>query len=110
MPMIYEMRRYQVLPGRMPAMLKRFETRTLKIWERLGIRQVGFWTNVVGPSSLELFYILAWADMAEREAKWDAFVADPEWHEAVATSEKDGPIVRNVENSFMRTTAFSAMR
>jgi hypothetical protein len=48
--------------------------------------------------------------MAEREAKWDAFVADPEWHEAVATSEKDGPIVRNVENSFMRTTAFSAMR
>jgi hypothetical protein len=107
--MIHEMRRYRVLPGRMPAMLKRFETRTLKIWERLGIRQVGFWTTVVGPCHLELFYILEWTDMAEREAKWNAFMADKEWLEAWAESERDGPIVANVENAIMKSTAFSAM-
>jgi hypothetical protein len=33
MPMIYETRVYRCLPGRLPALLKRFETITLKLWE-----------------------------------------------------------------------------
>ena len=45
--MIYELRTYHALPGRLPALLKRFETRTVKIWERLGIRQLGFWRTTV---------------------------------------------------------------
>ena len=36
--MIYELRIYRALPGRMPALLERFETNTLKIWERTGNR------------------------------------------------------------------------
>ncbi len=35
--MIHELRIYHCLPGRLPALLKRFETRTLKIWEKHGI-------------------------------------------------------------------------
>lgn len=65
--MIYELRIYRALPGRMPALLKRFETRTLKIWERLGIRQGGFWTTLIGPSHLELIYMLVWEPMDERQ-------------------------------------------
>ena len=37
--MIYELRVYSCLPGRLPALLKRFEGATLKIWEKHGIRQ-----------------------------------------------------------------------
>ena len=47
--MIYELRIYHCVPGRLPAVMKRFETITLKIWERHGIRQAGFWTTFVGP-------------------------------------------------------------
>jgi len=72
--MIYELRTYHTLPGRMPALLKRFETRTLKIWERMGIRQLGFWRTTVGPSHLELVYILVWDSLAERERINFAFV------------------------------------
>jgi hypothetical protein len=108
--MIYELRLYRVLPGRMPALLKRFQTRTLKIWERFGIRQVGFWTTVVGPSHLELTYLLEWESMAERERLWDAFAADPEWLEALAESERDGLIVANAENRLLRPTAFSKLQ
>ena len=108
--MIYEMRRYRAMPGRLPALLKRFETRTLKIWDRMGIRQNGFWTTVIGPSHLELFYILVWDSMEERQRKWDAFMADPEWIEALAQSERDGIIVANAENSFMRPTSFSSLQ
>ena len=108
--MIHELRVYRVLPGRMPALLKRFETKTLKIWERFGIRQAGFWTTTIGASHLEMVYLLEWKSLAEREEKWDAFATDPEWLEALAESEKDGPIVANVTNSFLRPTAFSSVR
>ena len=36
--MIYEYRVYRCLPGRLPALLKRFENHTIKIWERHGIK------------------------------------------------------------------------
>ena len=42
--MLYELRIYNCLPGRLPALLKRFETATLGIWEKHGIRPAGFWT------------------------------------------------------------------
>ena len=108
--MIYEMRIYRCLPGRLPALLKRFETITLAIWERHGIRQAGFWTTLVGTSNQELTYLLAWASLAEREQKWNAFQSDPEWLEKRAGTEKDGQIVDNIVNSFLAPTGFSSVK
>jgi len=75
--MIHELRIYRCVPNRLPALLKRFETVTLDIWERHGIKQAGFWTTLVGESNQELTYLIAWESMAEREQKWPAFLADP---------------------------------
>ncbi|HEY4251178.1 MAG TPA: NIPSNAP family protein [Roseomonas sp.] len=108
--MIYELRVYRCIPGRLPALLKRFDTITLKIWERHGIRQAGFWTTLVGESNQDLHYLLAWESLAEREAKWNAFQADPEWHAKRAETEKDGAIVANVANSFLAPTSFSSVK
>jgi len=108
--MIHELRIYRAMPGRMPALLNRFQTRTLAIWERFGIRQVGFWTTLVGPSHLELVYLLEWESMAERERLWSAFAGDPEWLSALAESESDGIIVANVDNRLLRPTEFSALQ
>jgi hypothetical protein len=108
--MIYELRVYRCLPGRLPALLNRFETHTLRIWERLDIRQAGFWTVVVGDNSSELYYMLQWRSLAEREEKWDKFVVDPEWNEKRAESERDGPIVASISNSFLKPTAFSSVK
>ena len=46
--MLYEMRVYRTVPGRLPALLKRFSDHTLKIWEKHGIKQAGFWTTLIG--------------------------------------------------------------
>ena len=108
--MIYELRVYHCVPGRLPALLKRFETITLKIWERHGIKQAGFWTVLVGESNQVLYYLLAWDSLAERERKWNAFMADPEWLTKRAETEKDGAIVARVENSFLAPTAFSSVK
>ena len=69
--MIYELRIYHCVSGRLPALLKRFETTTLDLWKRHGIRQAGFWTVLVGDGgNQDLHYLLAWESLAEREAKW----------------------------------------
>lgn len=108
--MIYELRIYRTLPGRLPNLLDRFRNHTLRIWERHGIRQAGFWTTLVGESSYDLTYLLAWESLAEREKKWPAFMADPEWQKVRAESEKDGPINANVGNSLLLPTDFSAVK
>ena len=108
--MIYEMRVYRCIPGRLPALLKRFETITLKIWEKHGIRQAGFFTTLVGESHQELTYLLAWESLADREKKWNAFVVDPEWLAKRAETEKDGAIVANVSNQLLAPTAFSSVK
>lgn len=108
--MIHELRIYDCLPGRMPALLRRFDQHTLRIWERFGIRQAGFWTVMIGPTTHRLYYLLAWESLAERAEKWEAFRADPEWQKIVAASESDGPILSNVENMILQPTAFSAVR
>jgi hypothetical protein len=108
--MIYELRIYRCLPNRLPALLKRFNDHTLGIWERYGIRQAGFWTTLVGESNHELIYMLAWESLAERETKWTAFQADPDWHKARAESEKDAPILANVASQFLVPTPFSSVK
>ncbi|MBC7800429.1 MAG: NIPSNAP family protein [Gemmatimonadaceae bacterium] len=107
--MLHELRVYRCLTGLLPNLLARFETVTLGIWARHGIRQAGFWTTVIGPSNQDLTYLLAWDSMAEREQKWAAFQADPEWIEKRAVTERDGPIVANIETAFLQPTSFSSV-
>lgn len=108
--MIHELRIYHCVPGRLPALLRRFETITLGIWQKHGIRQAGFWTVAIGDSNQDLYYLLEWESLAEREQKWNAFQADPEWIAKRAETERDGAIVARVENLILQPTAFSAVR
>ncbi len=108
--MIYEQRVYHATPGCMPKLLARFQNHTLALWDRHGIRQAGFWTTLIGASNHELTYMLAWESLGERERKWSAFLADPDWIKARADSEKDGPILANAASQFLVPTAFSAVK
>jgi hypothetical protein len=108
--MIYEMRVYRCLPGRLPALLNRFENITLKLWEKHAIHQAGFFTTLIGESNQELTYFLAWQSLAERETKWNAFQADPDWIAARAKTEESGQIVGNITSQMLTPTTFSALK
>lgn len=108
--MIYELRVYDCVPGKLPDLLKRFDTITLKIWEKHGIRQAGFWTTLIGELNQRLYYMLAWDLLADRERKWNAFQADQDWISARAKTEAAGPIVAQVTNEILAPTGFSAVK
>src|SRR4029079_11001585 len=109
-PVIYEYRAYTCLPGRLPALLDRFRTTTLGLWEKHGIRTAGFWTVEVGEDNQVLHYLLAWESLAEREEKWPGFVADPDWISARVASETPDKIVASIRNEFWRPTEFSTVQ
>jgi len=108
--MIVELRVYHCIAGRQPALHARFENTTLGLWEKHGIRQIGFFTTVAGPSNQTLTYLLQWDSLADRETRWNAFSKDPEWIAKRAASELDGQIVERIENSFLMPTAYSALK
>ncbi|WP_047466338.1 NIPSNAP family protein [Rhizobium rhizogenes] len=108
--MIYEIRIYDCLPGRLPALLKRFAEHTLAIWDKHGIKQAGFFTTIVDENSQRLTYLIAWESLADREVKWKAFTTDPAWLKARDESERDGQILSNISNQLLSPTAFSAVQ
>ena len=108
--MIHELRVFHCVPGRLPALLSRFETYTLRLFEKHGIKPLGFWTVAIGESSNDLFLILEWESLAEREQKFGAFLKDPEWLEARRKSEEDGPVEATITNTILVPTAFSTVR
>ena len=108
--MIYELRTYHCVPGRLPALVKRFESITIRLFEKHGIRQLGFWTVAIGESNQDLIYILQWESLADRDKRFAAFQSDPEWIEARRKSEDDGPLVASIANTILTPTAFSAAK
>ncbi|MCC7082968.1 MAG: NIPSNAP family protein [Burkholderiales bacterium] len=108
--MIHELRIYHCTPGRLADLSRRFETRTLNIWKRLGIRPVGFWTSRVGPNNQTLYYMLEWKDWNEREHLWHVLNGDAEWKQVKAETEKDGPLIAYVENIMLSPTSYSPLQ
>ena len=107
--MIYELRIYDAMPGKLPALNKRFETITLGYFEKYNMKVVGFWTDMIGISA-RLTYMLAFDDLGHREKAWAAFVADTERQKAFAETERDGLLVAKVENKILQPTVYSPLK
>ena len=108
--MIYEYRAYEAAPGKLEALNARFRNHTLGIFERHGIKNIGYWTASVGDYSDRLIYIVAFEDEGHRERAWAEFSADPEWNRVRAESEVDGALVARVFNSLLSPTDYSPLQ
>ena len=109
--MIYELRTYTAMPGRREAVLARFREHTMRIFPRHGIEVIGFWVPEIGPGTQrELLYICAYADLGARQKAWESFRADPEWTAVRNETEKDGPIVSEVDVKILKPVDFSPIK
>lgn len=108
--MLYELRIYHAMPGRLADLNRRFAEITMDFFKKHGIQVVGFWTNELGGASDELLYMLAWESLADREKKWGAFVSDKERLAKFAETEKNGPLLTKLTAHILRPTAYSPMQ
>jgi hypothetical protein len=106
--MLHELRVYETMPGKLPALNDRFANHTTGFFKNHGIGMLGFWTDEIGDSN-KLTYILSFDSMADREQKMTAFQADRAWQEVRAETEQDGPFVARVLNTFLQLTPYSPL-
>jgi len=111
-PRVYELRTYTVLPGRLPALHKRFAEHTMKLFEKHGIRNEMYWVPTDDArKDNTLIYLLSHESQGVADRSWEAFYADPEWIKARDASEADGKILaKPPERVFMKLTYFSPSR
>src|SRR5438309_8911989 len=109
---IYELRTYTTLPGRLPALHKRFAEHTMKLFEKQGMRNGLYWvpTDDVRKDNT-LIYFLVHESQEAADRSWKAFQADPEWIKVRDASEADGKILAKApERVFMKLTEYSPGR
>ena len=107
--MLYELRRYDVAAGKLPALIDRFGNFTVQKWKQFGIRLIGFWTPLMGEKSSQVVYMWGWETYEERARKLAPWRSDPERIKVWAESEKNGPLVNRVYNQLMEPTAYSQL-
>ncbi|MEK7677922.1 MAG: NIPSNAP family protein [Verrucomicrobiota bacterium] len=102
----YEMRTYDASPGKLEDLNARFRNHTIKLFEKHGMVNVGYWVPVNNPDN-QLIYILAYPSREAREASWKAFFADPDWQAAQKASEVNGRLVAKVDSTLLTATDYS---
>ncbi|SEG25894.1 NIPSNAP protein [Bryocella elongata] len=105
---VYELRIYHCNDGKLPPLLERFKKREVKIFERLGMHPVAFWTSLEAPDAGQtLTYMLRHPSREAMDAAWKAFSADPEWLVVKAETEKNGALVAKHDHMYLKLTDFS---
>jgi hypothetical protein len=105
---VYELRIYHTYEGKLEPLLKRFREQETKIFERLGMHGVGYWTPDDEPlKGRTLVYMLRHKSRAAATESWAKFSKDPEWVKLKAESEANGAFVEKHDVTFMTLTDFS---
>ena len=103
---VYEMRTYYAAEGKLDALNARFRDHTVKLFEKHGIANVGYFMPTEN-SERKLIYWLSYPSRDAAKASWKAFMADPDWQKAYKASEVDGKLVAKVESVFMTAADYS---
>jgi hypothetical protein len=108
---VYELRVYHTYPGKLDDLLARFRNHTMTIFERHGMKNVGYWTPMDEPEKGKtLYYIISHESREQAKANWTAFRNDPEWKKVQAASEANGKIIEKVDDTYLDPTDFSPLK
>lgn len=107
----YELRIYHTNPGKLDALHARFRDHTMKIFEKHGIKNVGYWVpQTNGENSADgnrLIYVVSYPSKEARGAAWKGFLGDADWKKAYKASTTDGKLVKKIDSVLMKATDYS---
>lgn len=108
---VFELRTYTATPGNMDKLLDRFRQHTMRLFEKHGMTNIGYWLPT-DPELAEntLIYILRHDSQAAADASWRGFGTDPEWQQVNEESNRDGAILGGVVRQYLNATDFSQIQ
>lgn len=104
---LYEMRIYYSPEGKLKDLHARFRDHTVKLFEKHGIKNVGYFVPEGENPENKLVYFLSYVNRDARNQAWRAFMADPDWQKAWKESEKNGTLVSRLEEVYLVPTDYS---
>ncbi|MBY0493576.1 MAG: NIPSNAP family protein [Cyanobacteria bacterium] len=108
---VYELRTYTAPQGKLPNLQARFRDHTIRIFNKHGMKSVGYWVPQDAPNKDNtLIYIISHDSREQAKKNWADFQADPEWKKVSAESQVDGRIVSGVVSVFMDATDYSPIK
>ncbi len=106
---VFELRTYTAPEGKLDDLLTRFRDHTMRIFEKHGIENVGYWVPQETPNTL--IYIISHDSRQAATDSWASFRADPEWTEVARASQVDGQILAKATGFvFQEATNYWAIR
>jgi uncharacterized protein (DUF1330 family) len=108
-PRVFELRTYTAAPGRLEALNARFRDHTVKLFEKHGIRNIGYWTPMKDQKGADdtLIYLVAHPSKEKAAESFKAFGQDPDWQAARKSSEEKAggslTVPNGVKSEFLRT-------
>lgn len=108
---LFELRIYTAAPGKMEALQQRFRDHTLRLFQKHGIKSVGYWIGADEKEKDRLYYIVAYPDRASRDKMlMNGIAVDPEFRQAVVDSEKEGKLTTKIESVLLTSTDYSPLK
>src|SRR5258706_1347803 len=108
---VFELRTYTASEGKLDALHARFRDHTLKLFEKHGITNIGYWKPLDEPLSKNtLIYVLAYPNREAAKKSWEGFRGDPDWVKAKQESEANGVLTAKVDSIYMEATDYSEMK
>ena len=108
---VFELRTYTAAPGKLEDLKARFRDHTVRLFEKHGMTNIGYWVPMDGETAGNtVIYLLAYPSREARQTAWAAFGADPDWRKARAASEANGRVTTKVESVFLAPTDFSPLQ
>jgi hypothetical protein len=113
-PRLFELRTYTANPGKLEAIHDRFRDHTLGLFQKHGMTSILYWRPTAGQDGgydSKMVYMLAYPNLAARNADWAAFSADPDWIKASNDSQKNGVLLKGKPDTvFLTPLPFSPLK
>ena len=113
---VFELRTYTTTPGNLDNLNARFRNHTVKLFEKHGMTNIGYWVLAKGQKGDDntMIYMLAHKSQEAAKASFSQFLKDPAWIAAREESEKKagGSLTAKggVQSLFLRATDYSPIR
>ncbi len=108
---VFELRTYTTYDGKLEALNKRFQDYTLKLFQKHGMTNIGYWTPIDSDlSGKTLIYLVTHKSREAAKKNWEEFFNDPEWKKVRDASEVNGKIVSKMDSLFLEPTVYSPLK
>ena len=110
---VFELRVYKTMPGKRETLANRFRDHTSAMFERAGMKNVGYFNAITGDDTDDTFvYLLAYPSREARDDMWRELGTYEDFQELIVQVERDDnrKLVDTIDARLLVPTSYSELK